>query len=126
MKTHKRNSRSAVHWIARPECDSGETWPERYGCGVTLRQVQERSGGATAEVGRVSCEECLAKIPLTEAEWGRVFAARCKSKRGEAITEDERALVDRAYVADYDRYASLDADVFDATVPFGSSARWRR
>ncbi len=64
--------------------------------------------------------------PLTEAEWERVFLARCKSKRGEARTDEERALLDRAYLTNKQRYAAMTADVFDATVPAGSSARYRR
>lgn len=66
------------------------------------------------------------RAKLTEAEWRLVFTYRCKSKRGETITKDERALVGRAYREDEKRYAAMDPDVFDATVPFGSTARWRR
>lgn len=68
------------------------------------------------------------KPPLTEAEWAIVFRARCKSKegRGDTITKEERKLVDRAYKEDPDRYGAMDADVFNATVPFGSNVRWRR
>jgi hypothetical protein len=64
--------------------------------------------------------------PLTEAEWSTVFLARCKSRRGEAVSDVERALLDRAYRTNKERYASLDADVFDATVPAGSAARYPR
>lgn len=63
---------------------------------------------------------------LTDAEWRDVFRLRCKSKRGETLSKDERALVDRAYKEDEERYAAMEADVFDATVPFGSAARWKR
>jgi hypothetical protein len=63
---------------------------------------------------------------LTEAEWAKVFAARCKSKQGQAVTPEERKLLDAAYETDPKRYGALDADVFDATVPFGSHARYKR
>jgi hypothetical protein len=63
------------------------------------------------------------KRTLTEAEWSRVFTARCKSKRGEQLSDEERALVDAAFISDRKRYAALEPDVFDATVPAGSVAR---
>ena len=63
--------------------------------------------------------------PLTEAEWSQVFALRCRTKQGQRISDEERALVDRAYRTDEKRYAALEPEVFNATVPFGSSARWR-
>lgn len=63
---------------------------------------------------------------LTEAEWSVVFKLRCRSKRGEPITVEERRLVDAAYVDDRARYSTMDADVFDATVPFGSKVRYPR
>jgi hypothetical protein len=63
---------------------------------------------------------------LTEADWAKVFAMRCKGKRGEALTKEERALVDAAFNEDEARYGAMEPDVFDATVPFGSNVRWRR
>jgi hypothetical protein len=63
---------------------------------------------------------------LTEMEWLDVFEARCRSKRGERLTEEERALIDRAYATDEKRYGRMEAEVFNATVPFGSAARWGR
>lgn len=57
---------------------------------------------------------------LTEAEWSKVFELRCKGKRGEHLSDDERSLVDRAYREDPDRYAALGPKVFEATKPFGS------
>lgn len=65
-------------------------------------------------------------IPLTVAEWREVFRVRCKSRRGDGMTEDERRLIGRAFAEDPRRYAGLDADVFDATVPAGSTARAKR
>jgi|EndMetStandDraft_4_1072995.scaffolds.fasta_scaffold00912_3 hypothetical protein len=61
---------------------------------------------------------------LTDADWRQVFQLRCKSKRGEALTSQESALVERAYEEDEARYGSMEPDVFNATVPFGSGARW--
>ena len=65
-------------------------------------------------------------VELTEAQWGEVFRLRCQAKRGGSLSVLERRLVERAYREDPDRYARLTPDVFDATVPFGSTARWRR
>lgn len=63
---------------------------------------------------------------LTEAQWSEVFHLRCRSKRGETLTADELALAERAWKEDRKRYAVMDGDVFEATVPFGSAARWPR
>jgi hypothetical protein len=60
---------------------------------------------------------------LTAHEWDKVFQARCKSKRGLQLTEAERQLVEAAYVSDRKRYAALEPQVFNATVPCGSSRR---
>lgn len=64
------------------------------------------------------------KRKLTEAEWSKVFELRCRSKRGEYLSPEDRKLVDAAYKEDPDRYAELEGPVFNATVPFGSQARW--
>jgi len=66
------------------------------------------------------------KRTLTKDDWHKVFGLRCRSKRGQRLSEDEQALVDAAYRQDVDRYAAMEPDVFDATVPFGSQARARR
>lgn len=63
---------------------------------------------------------------LTDEDWLKVFELRCKSKRGERLSGAEQRLVERAFRADETRYAALEPDVFDATVPFGSNVRWRR
>ncbi len=68
----------------------------------------------------------MKKRTLTEAEWRDVFKARCRSKRGERLTEEERTLTEAAFASDEKRYAAMEPDVFDATVPFGSGARARR
>jgi len=65
------------------------------------------------------------KLALTEAEWATVFRSRCKSKQGQTLTDKERALVEAAFNSDQTRYASMEADVFNETVPFGSTAKWR-
>lgn len=62
---------------------------------------------------------------LTEAEWKKVFVGRCKSKRGEPVTAEERKLINLAFDSDLERYTDMEADVFNATVPFGSNVRWR-
>lgn len=61
--------------------------------------------------------------PISEMEWERVFRIRCASKEGRGMSEDDRALITRAYEADPKRYASMNDDIFDATVPIGSNAK---
>jgi hypothetical protein len=56
----------------------------------------------------------------TDLDWEKVFDLRCRSKRGEHLSENDRALLSVAYVADPARYASLNNDIFTATAPFGS------
>ena len=60
----------------------------------------------------------------TESDWAAVFEARCLSKRGLPLSPEQRKLVEAAYKADPERYGSMEGDVFDATVPFGSNVRW--
>lgn len=65
------------------------------------------------------------KKSLTESDWSKVFKARCQSKQGRPVSEEERRLVDVAFETDQARYAAMDKDVFNATVPFGSTVRWK-
>lgn len=65
------------------------------------------------------------RAQLTEREWAKVFTARCQSKQGRPISEEERALLTRAFETDEKRYAEMDREIFNATVPFGSSAKWK-
>jgi hypothetical protein len=65
-------------------------------------------------------------IKLSEADWAEVFKLRCRSKEGRELSKAERRLVDRAWKEDPKRYKETEADVFDATVPFGSTARAKR
>lgn len=58
--------------------------------------------------------------PLSELEWGRVFDLRCKSKRGEMLSDDEMKIIVRAYQSDRRRYADMEPRVFEKTKPFGS------
>lgn len=58
--------------------------------------------------------------PLTDRDWERVFALRCRSKRGEYVSDEDRALLVAAHAADPDRYAGLNDDIFRATAPFGA------
>lgn len=64
------------------------------------------------------------KKKLTEDDWAKVFAARCQSKQGRPISKEDRVLVDAAWEEDPKRYGAMDPDVFNATVPFGSTKRW--
>jgi endonuclease I len=61
---------------------------------------------------------------LTENDWERVFAARCQSKQGSSVSDEERSLVGAAHEDDRERYKAMEKDVFNATVPFGSTRRW--
>lgn len=63
---------------------------------------------------------------LTEAQWKDVFAIRCRSRRGERIQPAKLALCSRAMAEDQKRYDETEADVFDATVPFGSNVKANR
>ena len=63
-------------------------------------------------------------LPLTEAQWAEVFELCCASKSGKKLTRAEQRLVERAFKEDRERYASLEPEVFNATVPFGSTRRW--
>lgn len=60
---------------------------------------------------------------LSEADWAKVFEARCLSKRGLPLSEDQQTRIDAAYKSDPKRYAAMERDVFNATVPFGSTAK---
>ena len=62
---------------------------------------------------------------LSAAEWEKVFRARCESKQGHFLTPEQQELVKAAWESDKKRYAALEPEVFNATVPFGSSARRR-
>jgi hypothetical protein len=66
------------------------------------------------------------KKALDAAQWERVFFLRCKSKRGESVTDEDQRLLVAAYRSDPGRYGDLNADVFNATVPIGSSVRYRK
>lgn len=61
---------------------------------------------------------------LSEEDWAKVFRYRCRSRKGEHLAPEEHDFCHRAYQADPERYCALDRDVFNATVPFGSSARY--
>ena len=63
---------------------------------------------------------------LTEEEWRRVFQLRCRTKQGQEISKEELALTATAFREDPKRYSALEVDVFNATVPFGSTARRKR
>lgn len=63
---------------------------------------------------------------LSEEQWSEVFRIRCRSKRGERISSAELRLCERAMRSDEVRYEAEGADVFDATVPFGSNVKAKR
>jgi hypothetical protein len=61
--------------------------------------------------------------PLTEAEWQVVFKGRCDSKRGIQSSPEVQTLIERAFRENRERYGKMDVDVFNETVPFGSTVR---
>ena len=64
------------------------------------------------------------KPKLTESDWALVFELRCKSKRGIELSPEQHNFCVRAFREDEKRYSAMDAGVFNATVPFGSEARY--
>lgn len=63
---------------------------------------------------------------LTDESWRKVFSIRCRSKQGHPVTPAELGLCGRAMREDPTRYKTMEADVFDATVPYGSNAKAKR
>lgn len=61
---------------------------------------------------------------LTEEEWRQVFQLRCRAKQGQYLPPEATKLLEAALKEDLKRYSALDEAVFNATVPFGSHARW--
>jgi hypothetical protein len=62
---------------------------------------------------------------LSETDWAKVFEIRCRGKQGRAVTSEEQELCQAAYKSDVERYRKMQREVFNATVPFGSSARMK-
>ena len=60
------------------------------------------------------------RAKLTDREWDRVFQARCRSKQGQLISDDDRALLMAAFNENPERYSALGPAVFEATLPFGA------
>jgi hypothetical protein len=67
-----------------------------------------------------------AKEKLTDESWRKVFSIRCRLKQGQSVPPADLKLCERARREDLDRYGALEADVFDATVPFGSTTKAKR
>ena len=63
-------------------------------------------------------------MKLTENEWSQVFQLRCRSKQGQYLPPEAHALMEAACKEDFSRYSAMAEGVFNATVPFGSHARW--
>lgn len=108
-----------VQWA--PILLAAEDWHHRRRLAAEAQQVadakmaRKKPRGATRK----------AEAQLDEADWRTVFALRCRSKRGEILSKNERALVDRAFRENETRYREMEADVFNGTTPFGSTARAR-
>ena len=65
------------------------------------------------------------KQQLTEQEWLRVFEVRCRAKQGQTLSEADMQLLNVALNDNRERYIKMDPEVFNATVPFGSTARMK-
>ena len=63
---------------------------------------------------------------LTEDQWAEVFRLRCRSKRGDRLFPDEQKLIEQAFRENRQRYVEMNEDVFNSTIPFGSSRRWTK
>ena len=63
------------------------------------------------------------KSGLTESDWEAVYSARCRSKRGLGLSDDEQRLCAAAFAEDKDRYSRMSSDVFVDTAPFGSTIK---
>ena len=61
-------------------------------------------------------------IPSTEDQ-RRAIAIRMASKRGQYVSSEDMKFCTRLWKKYPDWYASTEADVFNATVPFGSNVR---
>lgn len=87
MKTYPRNSRSAVHAICMVPAHG-------YECSTTEKHIQNRSGGATTDPARISCEVCRY----------RVISKMNRARRYE-VPED---LIDRAFrLRDRDAFVEM-------------------
>lgn len=63
---------------------------------------------------------------LTSQEWRTIYTIRVRAKQGQQLVRSETDLCKRAIREDLDRYRSIGADAFDATVPLGSTAKAKR
>ena len=52
-----------------------------------------------------------------DIDWEKVFDLRCRSKRGERLSDDQAALLVAAWKADKVRYSALTERVFEETAP---------
>ncbi len=65
------------------------------------------------------------KRKLTTSQWHDVFRIRCRSKSGASLEAYELNLCKQAMGEDPKRYAEMDLEVFNATLPFGAAPRRR-
>lgn len=57
---------------------------------------------------------------MTHAERERLFDLRCRSKRGEQISPEDFAFLERMWNEFPKEYSAIQSEVLDATKPFGS------
>jgi len=57
---------------------------------------------------------------MLPGDWQKLFDIRCKSKRGEKISDVEAAYVMRCHTKFPDAYKAMESEIFKATKPFGS------
>lgn len=93
-----------------------------YGCLQCAFSVQRRRGNALAGHALAVAAVKQHTERSHAINWDRVFDLRCKSKRGEQLTDAELVLIKRAHAEDRERYAALDDRVFEVTKPFGAKS----
>lgn len=62
------------------------------------------------------------KTPTPE-DARRCFRIRCRSKRGETMSREDSKFCTQMYKKFTEWYGAIEANIFNATVPFGSQAK---
>ena len=50
-----------------------------------------------------------------EIDWLVIFDLRCRSKRGEQLSDEQFKLLNEAHKQDPERYKAMNEDIFEAT-----------
>lgn len=65
-------------------------------------------------------EESVKKEPMPPDIRRKLFDVRCRSKSGQALSEDDRLLINRCWALWPEEFRAMEREVFEATKPFGS------